>query len=79
MIIVILSFKHKQGETSRILRVRSQQHSNDFKKSLRLRPGPDYELTVMWDHKREKHLDLDMTSSDFQFDIVIQRPYDKAV
>ena len=24
----------------------------------------------MWDHKRENHLDLDMTSSDFQFDIV---------
>lgn len=59
------------GETSRTLRVRSQQHTNDFKKCLRLRPGPDSDLTsFIWDHKRENHFDLDMTSSDFQFDIV---------
>ena len=24
----------------------------------------------MWDHKRDNHFDLDMTSRDFQFDIV---------
>ena len=51
--------------------MRSQQHNNDFNRCLRTRPGPDSELSsFMWDHKRDNHMDLDMSTNDFQFDIV---------
>ena len=40
-------------------------------KCSRLNPGPDSDLTsFMWDHKKENHSDLDMTNSDFQFNII---------
>ena len=59
------------GETSRTLRVRSQQHANDLNKCFRTNPGPDSDLTsFMWDHNKEDHSNLDMTKNDFQFDII---------
>ena len=51
--------------------MRSKQHFDDFRKCLKTRPRRDSELSsFMWDHNRDNHSDQDMSTEDFQFDIL---------
>ena len=59
------------GETSRTLRIRSEQHYKDYLKCNRLKIEPNSDhSSFMWDHHSLEHNDREISKDDYEFDII---------